>query len=891
MRPLFGTKSSRIAPPEWARFAGLLVIFLLILIATDWLWRWDQLLYDAQLRYTERPAPDDVIIVAIDEESLATLGRWPWPRSTHAKLVDTLTKEGAKAIMLDVIFAERTQGNGGEDEQLVRAVQQSGRVALPVFVEQPRLRGQLKETLPFPELASIVTGLGHVHVELDPDGIARSVYLREGIGEPHWPHIAMELIRLTQGSAPFPLPGSTNTEPDESSPFVWRRDNRILIPYAGPPGQFSRISYDQVLRGEYRANTFRDKIVFVGATATGLGDALPTPVSGLSQPMPGVEINANVFAALRDGRSIEAVSPWLRAALSLLIVLTTVVVLPTLSPRNALVATVAIATTTAVASWLTLLYMLVWFPPISALVCVIIAYPLWSWRRLEYALRYLNQELARLQTEPHVIRPKTDPQFTQALRFLGTIMPLSGYTVMTFNGVSLLNWGDPPRVTKTPNPVDGWQPFGDALWCTLQLDEQSFLLGIRWRSPTSPSSTQSASLTQLALDIIDIRLPRPADSVELLQTRIEQVQRAGADLHELRRLVADSMEQMGEGMLVVSHVGSVILSNQLAASHTGHTNEQSMLGMDVLKALAPLPIEKTNWRTALADALFSHTRFSQETVDGSGKKLLVKIVPLLGERADTRGAIISFVDVTELHAVAQQRSEMIDFLSHDLRSPMVSTLALLELAKRGSGPPDLPSLITQLQIRTQRTLSLVEAFVQLTRAQNIGDEKLHSTDLAEAARNGLDQVWAPARTKEIKLESNLPEQGAWVHGDPFLLERAITNLLSNAVKYSPKGTTVTLTVSVQGGRATCCVRDQGYGISSENLPNLFTRFQRIQRSEHAQEPGTGLGLMFVKTVANKLNGEVTVQSEMGKGSVFCIDLPAEQPISNGIYASTPTSAD
>lgn len=891
MRPLLGTKSRRIAPPEWVRFAGLLVIALFILMATDWLWRWDQLLYDAQLRYTERPAPDDVVIVAIDEESLASLGRWPWPRSIHAKLVDTLTKEGAKAIMLDVIFAERTRENSAEDAQLVRAVQQSGRVALPVFVEQPRLGGQLKETLPFPELASIAAGLGHVHVELDPDGIARSVYLREGLGEPHWPHIAAELIRLTQGSAPLPLPGSTNSSADKSSPFVWRRDNRILIPYAGPPGQFSRISYAQVLRGEYTSNAFRNKIVFVGATATGLGDALPTPVSGLSQPMPGVEINANVFTALRDGRSIEPVSPWLRAALSLLIVLATAAVLPTLSPRNALFATVAMATTTAVMSWLTLRYMLVWFPPVPALVCVIIAYPLWSWRRLEYALRYLNQELARLQTEPHMIRPKTDQQFTQALTFLATIMPLSGYTVTTHNGVSLLIWGDTPRPAKMPTQASEWQPFGNAIWRTLKIEEQTFMLGIRWRTAAPPGLTQTATLTELAYDIVNLRLPRPADPVELLQTRIEQVQRAGADLHELRRLVADSMEQMGEGMLVVSNVGSVILSNQLAAHHTGHSNEHSMLGMSVLTALAPLLIEKTDWRTALADALFSNTRFSQETVDVNSKKLLVQIVPLLGEQAETRGAIISFVDVTELHAVAQQRSEMIDFLSHDLRSPMVSTLALIELAKRNSGPADLPSLLAQLQARTQRTLSLVEAFVQLTRAQNIGDASLYSTDITEAARNALDQLWAPARSKEIKLESTMPEQGAWVRGDPFLLERAITNLLSNAVKYSPKGTIVTLTISEQSGRATCCVRDNGYGISSENLPHLFTRFQRIQRPEHAQEPGTGLGLMFVKTVANKLDGEVTVQSELGKGSVFCIDLPAEPHRVNSAYASAPTSAD
>jgi len=869
MRPYRGIGPRHIAPPEWLRFTGILIIFLLLLLTTNWLWRWDQLLYDAQLRYTERPAANDVVIVAIDEESLAALGRWPWPRDIHARLVDRLSQEGAKAIALDVIFAERTQ----EDDSLVRAVKNSGRVVLPILVEQPRLHGQFKETLPFPELASVAAGLGHVHVELDPDGIARSVYLLEGLGDPHWKHFGAELIRLTQGESRTPLPGVVNPEPEEPTPFVWRRDRRILIPYAGPPGHFARISYDQVLRGEYAPNTFRDKVVLVGATATGLGDALPTPVSGLSQPMPGVEINANVFTAVRDHRTIEPASPFWRFTLSLLIVLGTAALLPTLSPRGALVATVGIATATFICSWLTLRYWLVWFPPVAALVATVSAYPLWSWRRLEYALGYLNQELAQLQTEPHLVRPRADKQFNQALDFLGTVMPLRGYALTATKGDRLFTWGVQPNTPTETAYQTTWRQLGTDYWRDIDIEGRRVRLTISWESASPPTNSQTRSLTELTADIVNLRLPRTADSVELLQTRIEQVQRASAALRELRHLVADSMEQMGEGILVVSNLGSVILANQRAALHLGQTNEQSMLGMDVLSLLQTLPLEGFDWRKALAEALFNHTHFSEETVDSTGQKLLVQIVPLLGENEQTRGAIVSLVDVTELHAAERQRTEMIDFLSHDLRSPLVSSLALIELAKRGSGPSDLPLLLQQLQIRVNRTLGLVEDFVQLTRAQNLGEATLHPTDLAEAARNALDQIWAPAQTKNIKLESHLPELGTWVRGDPFLLERAVSNLLSNAVKYSPAGSIVQLSIEVEAEHVSCCVRDNGYGIAADNMETLFTRFRRIQRAEHANEPGSGLGLMLVKTVANKLNGEITVQSELGKGSTFCIRLP------------------
>lgn len=877
LRPYRGIGPRHFAPPEWLRFSGILFLLVLVLVTTDWLWRWDQLLYDAQLRYTERPAPDDVVIVAIDEESLAAIGRWPWPRDVHAKLVDLLTREGAKVIALDVIFAEPSNPNASDDDALVRQVDNSGRVALPVFVEQPRLHGQLKETLPFSALASAAAGLGHVHVELDPDGIARSVYLREGLGDPHWTHLGAELIRLANGKSATALPGVTDPAPEEPTPFVWRRDHRILIPYAGPPGHFPRVSFDQVLRGEYPPNTFRDKVVLIGATATGLGDALPTPVSGLSQPMPGVEINANVFAAIREGRAIEPVGFLWRLSLSLLIVLATTTLLSVSSPRGALIATVGMAAVSVLGSWLALRYMMLWFAPVAALVATVSAYPLWSWRRLEYALRYLNQELARLNTEPHLIRPNADPQFAQALSFLGTVMPLRGYAVITANGDRLFDWGVRPGSPAIELRNTAWQQTGTEFWHDVEIETQRVTVAIRWEAPSSPTTTQTTALTELAADIVNLRLPRPADSVELLQTRIEQVQRASSALRELRRLIADSMEQMGEGMLVVSSLGTVVLANQRAAQRLGQADEQSMLGMDVLKVLASLQLEKHDWRTALADALFVHARFSQETTNGSGQRLLVQIVPLLGDASTTRGAIVSLVDVTEIHVAEQQRSDMIDFLSHDLRSPLVSSLALIELAKRGSGPADLPSLLQQLQTRANRTLGLVEDFVQLTRAQNIGDASFYPTDVAEAARNALDQIWAPAQAKNIKLESQFPERGAWVRGDPFLLERAVTNLLSNAVKYSPAGSVIRVLVNVKENQVQCCVLDRGYGISTEDMKKLFTRFHRIQRTEHAQEPGSGLGLLFVKTVAAKHNGELTAQSELGKGSTFCIQLPAESP--------------
>ena len=126
----------------------------LVLTATDLLRRWDNLLYDAQLRLFHRPPPADVVIVAIDEESLAALGRWPWPRRLHALMVERLTQAGAKVIGMDILFAEPDRTDAAGDELLARAIEAHGRVVLSV-APQPGPGDRLSAILPLPLLRCI----------------------------------------------------------------------------------------------------------------------------------------------------------------------------------------------------------------------------------------------------------------------------------------------------------------------------------------------------------------------------------------------------------------------------------------------------------------------------------------------------------------------------------------------------------------------------------------------------------------------------------------------------------------------------------------------------------------------------------------------------------------
>lgn len=240
------------------------------------------------------------------------------------------------------------------------------------------------------------------------------------------------------------------------------------------------------------------------------------------------------------------------------------------------------------------------------------------------------------------------------------------------------------------------------------------------------------------------------------------------------------------------------------------------------------------------------------------------------------GAIFNLADISPLRQSERRRTEMLNFVSHDLRSPLVSSIALSELAsgQDESDDVDRVDVLRRVGEHATRTLNLAEQFLELARAQ--GDEELASNDvdLMMVSMDALDGVWPQAEAKSIDLDPRIDVDEAYVVGDARLLERVFVNLLTNAVKYSPEGATVGIELSRQGDELHCCVFDTGYGIAEADLERLFGRYERVQRAEHADERGIGLGLAFVEATVKRHGGRIEVESEINKGSRFCIVLPA-----------------
>ncbi len=380
---------------EVLRIALLLVLLAVAASGSGFLARVDHLLFDVGQRLHWRAISGDLLIVAIDENSLDRIGRWPWPREWHARLLQILCASKPAAIGIDIAFSEKSD-NPLADALLAEAIATCANVALPLVIEETRVGGQLLESPPIKPLAAAAAAIGRIGVHLDEDGIARSVDLREGIGSAAWPLLAEQVLRIGGQWSAQAAEAVVVSERQEASQGLLRQ-HRQRIEFVGPPGSVPRYSYVDLLEGRVPPQAFAGKLVLVGVTATGLGDFVPTPVSGLGQPMPGVEVLANVLISMRDGRLITTLPLLPTLLLAGLLAIVPLLWLPRLMPLPGLLLSTAWVLVLGLACALLPGLVQLWFAPGGTLLAGLFAFPLWSWRRLEAARRHLDYELRHLR--------------------------------------------------------------------------------------------------------------------------------------------------------------------------------------------------------------------------------------------------------------------------------------------------------------------------------------------------------------------------------------------------------------------------------------------------------------------------------------------------------------
>jgi len=374
---------------EWLLIGLGASLILLLALRTAAVERADRLIYDMAAPLHAAPADDRLLIVEIDDAALSALGRWPWPRSIHAQALDRLKAARPSALLYDILFIEPST----EDALLAKAMKDDAPVYLPMLFEVPGPDGLPYQIhRPVEPIESAAAGTGTANLSLDDDGRARSIMLATSDQGHVLPHMAELAYRHVTG---HPSPAFLRTQADAEA---------VHIPFL-LPGSFRSVGLLPVLRGEVPADFLRGKILLIGGTAEGLGD-IHTISTARTGRMSGIEIQANLLSSLLADRFISILPQGWIMVLSLLPLWGLMIAFWRLSPALSL--TLSIGTTIAIVAGSVALLALGgwWLPPVSALLGIILVYPLWGWRRLAAVTRFMGSEVKALLAQTGIGDPE-----------------------------------------------------------------------------------------------------------------------------------------------------------------------------------------------------------------------------------------------------------------------------------------------------------------------------------------------------------------------------------------------------------------------------------------------------------------------------------------------------
>lgn len=246
------------------------------------------------------------------------------------------------------------------------------------------------------------------------------------------------------------------------------------------------------------------------------------------------------------------------------------------------------------------------------------------------------------------------------------------------------------------------------------------------------------------------------------------------------------------------------------------------------------------------------------------------------QRVGRVGYIFTFEDISEFKQREDRQALALDMVAHDLKAPISSIKGFAELVINTGELNDKQSRWVE---RIFRSLSAMEGLVRdlldirwLDSDENL---KYEPVRLAYILERALETLSNHATKRQITIESHVEDGLSEIYADSRRIERVFANLIANAIKYTPVGGHVSVSLSFDGENQVIEVADNGIGIPEDYLPHIFKRFYRVPRENEVNEKveGTGLGLAIVKTVVDRHQGDVTVFSELGKGSIFTVRLP------------------
>jgi two-component system phosphate regulon sensor histidine kinase PhoR len=334
---------------------------------------------------------------------------------------------------------------------------------------------------------------------------------------------------------------------------------------------------------------------------------------------------------------------------------------------------------------------------------------------------------------------------------------------------------------------------------------------------------------------------------------------------------------MREGLLVVNKDMRVVASNP--AAHKLFSSSLAKLDSQRLTELTRNPAIYSAFLDGLKGNEVGGVKVE---IHGPERQVFdLRVVPIGNVNGHgAEGALGVFFDITRTERLELVRQEFLSNVSHELRTPLTAIMAFVETLESGAteDPESCQRFLSIIRKNASRMHSLIDDILELTAIEG-GNIQLRAApvELRALVNDVCNSLATQAQARNITLSNNVAE-GVSVYADSRRLEQMLTNLVDNGIKFSHENGAVSIGYE-SGAQDHILVTDNGDGIPAQHLERLFERFYRADRARSREMGGTGLGLAIVKHLALLHGGEVTVESELGKGSTFTLHLPKNPAIS------------